>query len=512
MMLFVLLAGWCLVRAVSSEEHELRWVCLAGASLGLAFEIKLFESLIAVPALGLFYLLGSRSRLAPTARNLALGGLAFVVVALAWATAASLVPAREQPYPLGSTDGSVWNVIFVFNGVGRLGQTPGVHGVGRRPQVIRQGDRGVRRLFSDRPVDFRSKIGVELFAALVLGAFAAACHLGAVFRRPRTAEARLRRAGAVFLATWLLTGAILFSLMNVLLLRYLEAFTPAVAGALGVSVVAIGGLLGRRRLMPVAVLLLAATCLNFLLRQHPGAVLPSALTQLAVAGCLLAVAAIAGMSLIDGPSFRASTWAFPIFVGLATAALLLPPLEAARALTLAGSQDSGTPGRRPPAQTARLSAFLRAQRHGARYEVATHGVGGVSALIVHDGLPVLFLSNLGRQPLVPLHRFIGLIRAGQLRAVLVGACPPRSRSSACDPTGDWTRRHGRDVSVEVGLPPASLYLVGPPYAARQCRDPARIGRFPLPRPSSVSPSRLRRRCPPVPRAHVRPLRRNAQRS
>lgn len=132
MMLFVLLAGWCLVRAVSSEEHELRWVCLAGASLGLAFEIKLFESLIAVPALGLFYLLGSRSRLAPTARNLALGGLAFVVVALAWATAASLVPAREQPYPLGSTDGSVWNVIFVFNGVGRLGQTPGVHGVGRR--------------------------------------------------------------------------------------------------------------------------------------------------------------------------------------------------------------------------------------------------------------------------------------------------------------------------------------------------------------------------------------------
>lgn len=230
--------------------------------------------------------------------------------------------------------------------------------------------------------------------------------------------------------------------------------------------VAVSGLLGRRRLMPVAVTLLTGICLNFLLRHHPGAALPSVSTELAVVACLLIVAAIAALYVVKRVSHRVSNWAFPVVVALASTAVLLPPLQASRALTLAGYQDSGTPGRRPAAQAARLSAFLRAERRGARYEVATHGVGGVSALIVRDGLPVLFLSNLGRQPLLSLRKFISLVRAGQVHAVLVGACPPRSRSSACDPTGDWTRRHGRDVSAKVGLPAESLYQVQPPRGAR----------------------------------------------
>ncbi len=462
MMLFMLLAAWCLLRAVSGESHDARWACLAGVSLGLAFEIKLFESLIVVPALVGFYLLASPLAVGRRLRTLALGGVVLVVVALSWATVVSLTPAQQRPYPLGSSDGSVWNAIFVFNGVGRLGQTPGVNGVGANPKIVRQGDRGVRRLFSDRPVDYRSKIGGELFAALVLGAFAAACHPGTVFLRPRTPEARLRRAGAALLGVWLLTGALLFSFVNVLPLRYLEAFTPAVAGTLGVSLVALSRPSGRRWLMPVALALLAATCLNFLLRGHPGAFIPSALTGGMVGASLLAFAALAALSVRTEAWRRASRWAAPMAVGLASATVLLPPLEAARALTLAGAQDSGTPGRRPAAQTARLSRFLRAGRQGARYEVATLGVGGVSALIVRDGLPVLFLSNLGRQPLLPLERFVRLVHTGQVRFVLVGACPPRSRSSACDATGRWTRRHGRDVSAQVRLAPASLYQVGPP--------------------------------------------------
>jgi 4-amino-4-deoxy-L-arabinose transferase-like glycosyltransferase len=194
MMVFALLAGWCLVRAVGSQRRELLWVCLAGASMGLAFEIKLFESLVALPALVPLYLFGSRVSKRRRLGNLLAGCVVFVVVALAWVTAASLTPSREQPYPLGSTNGSVWNVVFVFNGVGRLSQSPGVYGIRRSHSVQTQPDRGFRRLFGDAAFDYRNRIGGELAAALILGLLAMLSQLR-VFRRATSEHERMQRAG-----------------------------------------------------------------------------------------------------------------------------------------------------------------------------------------------------------------------------------------------------------------------------------------------------------------------------
>lgn len=460
MMLCMVLAAWCVVRGLGAERHELAWLAGGGVALGLAFEVKLFESLVIVPALVALYLLGSSLAVRRRLRHLATAGLVFLVTALAWPVAVSLAPARERPYPLGSTDGSVWNVIFVFNGVGRLGQNPGVYGVGARRTAIRQSDRGLRRFFSASPTDYRSLIGTELLAALALGALALIAHASARPRGAWRAADRHRRAGAAFLGTWLVTGALGFSLISVMLPRYLEAFTPAVAGTLGVGATALGGLMHRRWLMPIGLVTVAAVSLNFLLRHQRGTFVSGAGVDEVVAAALVLLALVALLAAWRGVGPRLSGAFAALVAGLASVAILLPPADAARSLSLTGRQDSGTPGRRPVEQTARLSAYLRAHRGGARYEVATHGVGGVSALIVRDGLPVLFLSNLGRQPLVPLRRFVSLVRSGQVRYVLVGACPPRSHSSACDPTGNWTRRHGRDVSPAVGLPPQSLYRVG----------------------------------------------------
>ena len=149
---------------------------------------------------------------------------------------------------------------------------------------------------------------------------------------------------------------------------------------------------------------------------------------------------------------------------LAAIAVLLPSYGAARAIALAGWQDSGTPGRRPAHQTALLSSYLRRHQLGARYEVATHAVGSVSALIVRDARPVLFLSNLGRQPLVSLPRFISLVRAGEVRFALVGGCPRGHPVTSCDAASGWAQHHGVDVSARVGLPRANLYELTPAVA------------------------------------------------
>jgi 4-amino-4-deoxy-L-arabinose transferase-like glycosyltransferase len=469
MMALMTLAAWCVVRGVQSRRRELIWLSLAGVALGLAFEVKLFEALTVVPALVVLYYLASRAVRRRRVRNLAVGGLVFLAVSLAWPVAMSLTPAQDRPYALGSTDGTVWNAIFVFNGVGRLSHTPGVYGLGVAPRNIHQGDRGPRRLVSDRPTDYRMFIGYELIAALALGALAIAGNWRAVVRRPRDNLERLRRAGGAFLGVWLLGGAAVASALAVMLPRYLETFTPAVAGSVGVAIAALAVSLRRAALAVVALAGVALVALAFLvLNHHPGSFAPSSTTQLAIAIALGGLAIVAGLAIVLRKRPRPSAALVPVAAGLAAVAVLLPSYEASRAISRAGWQDSGTPGRRPAHQTARLSAYLRRHQAGARYEVATHAVGSVSALIARDARPVLFLSNLGRQPLVSLPRFIGLVRAGQVRYALVGGCPKGHSVTSCDAASAWAQHHGRDVSAQAGLARANLYRLTP-AAARTTR-------------------------------------------
>ena len=56
MMLLIVAALWCAVRA--SETGRTRWLLLAAAALGVAFNVKLFESVVPLPALLLLAALG----------------------------------------------------------------------------------------------------------------------------------------------------------------------------------------------------------------------------------------------------------------------------------------------------------------------------------------------------------------------------------------------------------------------------------------------------------------------
>jgi hypothetical protein len=88
---------------------------------------------------------------------------------------------------------------------------------------------GPLRLLSTR-ASLLGRIGVALVAALV--ALAAALAGGAWAR-----VGRLGRAGLAALAVWLAIGVVLTSAMHDLRPRYLEAFSPAVAGVLGAGAV-----------------------------------------------------------------------------------------------------------------------------------------------------------------------------------------------------------------------------------------------------------------------------------
>ena len=118
LILTLLLATWAVVRAV--EEGSLRWLLVGAALVGVGFNIKMLQVLLVVPALVVFYLVGSPL---PWRERLKHSGLAFLVavaVSAPWVLAVELTPAERRPYVGGSMMNSVVELIFVYNGIARL--------------------------------------------------------------------------------------------------------------------------------------------------------------------------------------------------------------------------------------------------------------------------------------------------------------------------------------------------------------------------------------------------------
>jgi 4-amino-4-deoxy-L-arabinose transferase-like glycosyltransferase len=290
-MMALLTLALCLVMAAVQTGHG-RWLLAAAAVLGVAFNVKLAETWLALPPLALIAWLGlPRERIAspshaplpasapsPSARNggrwrtprltrpagspgilLLAAAATYLAVALSWLTLTLIVPTGEQPYALGSTNGSPWNAAFVFNGVDRLRGSQQLEGAAgsfdshrHYPQAT-QAERDSIPIPPHSPTRLLARIGplsgerlgLEALVALMLGLPA----LVSAWRERRTRsvaadpparearQVRVRRALLAGLALWLVEGIVLFSAMARLHPRYTEAFAPAVAGMLGVGVV-----------------------------------------------------------------------------------------------------------------------------------------------------------------------------------------------------------------------------------------------------------------------------------
>jgi 4-amino-4-deoxy-L-arabinose transferase-like glycosyltransferase len=443
MLLLILAAAWLAIRSAESGRASL--LVTAGAVMGLAFNVKLFEALIALPAMIVLAVLISAKPWRRRSAELVLAAGAFVAVSLAWLIAVSLAPG-PKPYPIGSTNGSVWNVVFTFNGLDRIRgkASPGQQALDPA---------GPLRLFASHGVLHGQLIGSALVAALILGG-AALAYTGRRLLRDghpavSFADHRFAWAGTAWLGTWLLLGVVFFSKMERLHPRYLEAFTPAVAGVLAISLVTLargarrdwiaGAILGASVL---AVAVLGASVARA--GATTGAIaLGAALVTLAVAG---AARPLAGRA----PQTLAITGAV---------AVLAVPTASALHLGRTGWSSAGAPGAASPAQVERLSRYLRAHQGSARYEVASNKVAKAGPLVVHDGRPVLMLTSLFNQPLITAHQLSNHVAARDVRYVMLGngVCSPML---ACPPVLRWALTHGTDVSRAAHLPARTLYRLG----------------------------------------------------
>jgi 4-amino-4-deoxy-L-arabinose transferase-like glycosyltransferase len=222
--------------SVALSNGKLRWLLLAGVWVGLAFQAKMVQAWLVLPGLAAAYLLAApaerwRTRLG----HVAAAGLITALVSLSWMTAVSLVPDHDRPYVDGSRNDSVYQQVFNYNGLARLGGNPLTTSAGTpAPFLITSiEDQQVLNyaVVSVRPGWHRllngpfGRDGGWLLPAALLSAIAA------LRRRQGPLTAAVVAWGG-----WWVVLAIFFSAGRYLNSYYIAALTPAVAALCGVGV------------------------------------------------------------------------------------------------------------------------------------------------------------------------------------------------------------------------------------------------------------------------------------
>ena len=223
LVLALVAAAYCVTRAL--EHASTRWVLGAGALVGLAFLAKMGQAFLVMPGFALAYLCAAPTSLRRRFAQLLAGLGVFLLSAGWWVAIVALLPAAERPYIDGSPSNSILDLIFNYNGFGRLfGSGQGGGGAG----ASFSGATGILRLTN-------SIMGGQ--AAWLLPLSLAAL-IGGLWARRRAPRADHQRAALISWGGWLLVTAAVFSFSKGTIHSYYTiALAPAIAAlsAIGAS-------------------------------------------------------------------------------------------------------------------------------------------------------------------------------------------------------------------------------------------------------------------------------------
>jgi len=185
MVLLLVAAAYTLVRAL--EQAGTKWIVATGALIGFAFLAKMLQAFTVFPAFAGVYLLAAPTSLRRRIVQLAVLGTSILVAAGWWVAIVAFWPTGSRPLIDGSTDNSILNLIFGYNGLQRLSGGTGNGGGFSGPA-------GVFRLFDDLMAGQAS----WLLPAALLALMAGVVERG---RAPRTDRVR---AAFLLWGGWLL--------------------------------------------------------------------------------------------------------------------------------------------------------------------------------------------------------------------------------------------------------------------------------------------------------------------
>lgn len=202
LVLFLLMSAYFFRRMLVSRGW--RDYLLLGLSFGLAFQAKTMQALILLPIFILIAIVAKRSGSSRLDNKKLISSLVvFLLMALWWPLAVSLIPATNRPYIGSTTNNNVWQQLLGYNGIARLDGKDGnnnkaksISGFGGQPQAL--------RLL--KPA-FGVNIGLVIPFALVV--FVLALWRYRVFK-----SVNGRSAQIILWGGWLILYGLVFSLMR----------------------------------------------------------------------------------------------------------------------------------------------------------------------------------------------------------------------------------------------------------------------------------------------------------
>jgi 4-amino-4-deoxy-L-arabinose transferase-like glycosyltransferase len=466
-LLTLLLVGAAGAFLRSLEKGSVRWVVLAAVLVGFAFNTKLLQAYLVLPAFAVTYLVAAPGGVL---RRLGVLGIALVTVLATsswWVVGTLLSP--THPFIGGSTNNSALDLIFGYNGLARIfGNTFGSGGP--RPAGFAGGPGGG---FSGTPGLFRlfnSELGGQVAWLLPFSLVGMVGGLALRGRAPRTDP---RRAATLMWGGWLVVTAATFSFMSGIIHSYYAvALAPAIGALVGIGIVE---LWAWRRRSIVGGLVLGATILGSgvlawqLLARTPGFAPGLGLIVLGVSAVVALIVAL------PHDEHQRHTQMAAVALGLAV--LLAGPTTYA-VDTMLTAHSGGDPAAGPSAGNfglrgggggpgaastdSALVGYLLANQDGASWIVATTSAQEAGSIELAAGKPVMAMGGFnGSDPAPTLDEFKALVAAGKIRYVLVsgrgGFGGPGRGASSVSAIDTWAASVGTQVTYGGS---ATLYDLG----------------------------------------------------
>ena len=446
-------SGYAFLRSLEGKR-PLLWLGLAGLFTGLAFNAKMLQGLMVLPAMVPVYLVFAKPPIVTRFLHVMFAGVITTISTLWWSVLVWLTPAGSRPWVGSTNDNNIWSLIFGYNGLGRLlggrggggpggsmppsggmggatAQTAGntmqtaTDGAGMMPGGMGGGpggghgpggtgfggQTGIFRIFNN---DFGPNIAWLLVLALAGGGLL----LWILRKTPRTNRGR---AAVVFWMLWLLIHIVIFSMTSgVIHPYYVVVMAPAVAALVGISLPFLWGAYVRRKpyawLLPVLVGMTAIIAVIIL--GYAGTMM----WLMWIVG-LLGLAGMIGL-LIN--LYAPRRWMQNLAIVAALAACMLAPT--AYTLATVNVAHTGSIPTAGPSSTAmrgsnnetsqadsQLVQYLLRHQHGATWLVAVASANESAAIQLTSGQPVMAVGGFnGSDTPLTLEQFKQLVKDGKV--------------------------------------------------------------------------------------------------
>ena len=439
-------SGYAFLRSLEGKR-PLLWLGLAALFTGLAFNTKMLQGLMVLPAMALVYLVFARPPIVTRLLHVMFAGVITAMSTLWWSVLVWLTPAGSRPWVGSTNDNNIWSLIFGYNGLGRLlggrgggggmGGTTALQTAGNTTQTMADGagmmpggmgggpggghgpggtgfggQTGIFRIFNN---DFGPNIAWLLVLALAGGGLM----LWILRKTPRTNRGR---AAVIFWMLWLLIHIVIFSMTSgVIHPYYVVVMAPAVAALVGISLPFLWGAYTRRKpyawLLPLLVGVTAVTTVIIL--RYAGT-----MTWLMWTVGLLGLTGMIGL-LVN--LYMPRRWLQNLaIIAAITACTLAPTVYTLATVNVAHTGSIPTAGPNSTAMQgsnnessqadSQLVQYLVEHQNGATWLVAVASANESAATQLTSGQPVMAVGGFnGSDTPLTLDQFKQLVKAGKVK-------------------------------------------------------------------------------------------------